>query len=141
MLMERAGAGLSRETVDAVGAHHQVVRPAQDLERRGLFAVVDRDSRLLASIPKDREQPAAADRGECMTTGCEDVTSIVDVDVVPDRKVLGQPFEESAVGLLDADQRLVGENDAEPERVVRRISLPDLDPMIRIEELDQGRQV
>jgi hypothetical protein len=61
------------------------------------------------------------------------------VDVIPDGKV---PFEspvEGGVGLLYASQRLVREDDTEPKGVVGGIPLPNLDPVIWVEELDEGR--
>jgi hypothetical protein len=65
----------------------------------------------------------------------------VHVDVIPDRKVLSEPLIESSVGLLDAAKRLIREDDAEPERIVDSVPLPDLDPVVWVEEFDQGGQV
>jgi hypothetical protein len=63
------------------------------------------------------------------------------IDVVPDGKVLREALEESGVGMLDAAERLVGKDDPEPESVVRSISLPDLDLVVGVQQLDQRRQV
>jgi len=65
----------------------------------------------------------------------------VHVDVVPDREVFREPLVESRVGMLDAAERLVGEDDPEPKRVVSRVSLPDLDLVPGIQQLDQRRKV
>jgi hypothetical protein len=65
----------------------------------------------------------------------------VHIDVIPDRKVPCEPLVESGVGLLNPAKSLVREDDTEPEGIVGRISLPDLDPVVRVEELDQGGQV
>jgi len=65
----------------------------------------------------------------------------VHVDVVPGRKVFGEPLIESGVGLLDASESLVGKDDTEPKCVVSGVSLPDLDLMLRVQQLDQRRQV
>ena len=66
---------------------------------------------------------------------------IVHVDVVPGCKVLREPLVETGVGVLDAAERLVGEDNAEPESVVGGVSLPDLDLIVGVQELDQSRQV
>jgi hypothetical protein len=65
----------------------------------------------------------------------------VHVDVIPDRKVPCKPSIEIRVGLLDAAEGLVGEDDAESKGVLGRVLLPDLDAVVRVEELDQGCQV
>jgi hypothetical protein len=65
----------------------------------------------------------------------------VHVDVIPGRKVLGKPLVESRVGVLDASKSLVGKDDTEPKRVVSCVSLPDLDLVLRVQQLDQRRQV
>jgi len=43
--------------------------------------------------------------------------------------------------VLDADQRLVREHNTKPKRVVHRISLPDLDPVVWVEELYERREI
>ena len=43
--------------------------------------------------------------------------------------------------MLDAAERLVGKDDAEPKSVVCSISLPDLDLVVWVQKLDQRRQV
>jgi hypothetical protein len=83
----------------------------------------------------------AADRGEAMPAGREHLSVEVHVDVIPDRKVPCEPLVESGVGLFNAAKRLVREDDTEPEGVVGRVPLPDVDPVARVEELDQGGQI
>jgi hypothetical protein len=61
---------------------------------------------------------------------------VVHVDVVPDRKVFREPFVEARVGVLDAAECLVGKDDPEPKCVVRGISLPDLDLVLRVQQLE-----
>jgi hypothetical protein len=65
----------------------------------------------------------------------------VHVDVVPGGKVFGELLIESSVGVLDAAESFVGKDDTEPKRVVRGVPLPDLDLVLRVQELDQRRQV
>ena len=43
--------------------------------------------------------------------------------------------------VLDADQGLVREHNTKPKRVVHSISLPDLDPVVWVEELYERRQI
>ncbi|HEX9099810.1 MAG TPA: hypothetical protein VF956_10025 [Candidatus Dormibacteraeota bacterium] len=59
------------------------------------------------------------------------------IDVVPDRKVLRESLIESGVGILDAAERLVGKDDPEPEGLVSGISLPDLDLVVWVQQLDE----
>jgi hypothetical protein len=102
---------------------------------------VDGDAELLAPLPQDREQPLPADGGEAMPSRGEDVAVVVDVDVVPGRKVSREPLIESGVGMLDATESLVGKDDTEPKRVVSGVSFPDLDLVLGVQQLDQRRQV
>ena len=48
----------------------------------------------------------------------------VDVDVVPARELALHPAVDRGVGMLDAAERLIGENDAESESVVGCVALP-----------------
>ena len=66
---------------------------------------------------------------------------VMHVDVVPGRKILGEPLLERGVGVLDASEGLVRKDDTKPKGVVGGISLPDLDFVLRVEQLDQRRQV
>jgi hypothetical protein len=102
---------------------------------------MDIHAELLAPRTQDRQQSLAADRGEAMSARCEDLAVEVHVDVIPDRKVPSEPFVEGGVSLFYATQRLVGEDDTEPEGVVGSVPLPDLDLVLRVEELYQGREV
>ena len=43
--------------------------------------------------------------------------------------------------MLDASERLVGKDDPEPKRVVRGVPLPYLDLVLRVQQLDQRREV
>jgi hypothetical protein len=61
----------------------------------------------------------------------DDPPADVDVDVVPARELALHRAVDLRVGVLDAAERLVGEDDAEAERVVRRVALPDSDLVAR----------
>src|SRR6266446_6613571 len=139
--LEHISASVSGQAVDAVGADHQVIRAAQLLEGRGHRAVMDGDSKLLASLTEDREQPLPADGGKPMTARGEDLPVEMHVDVVPDRKILREALVKGGVSMLDAAERLVGKDDPEPESVVCGISLPNLDMVFGVQQLDQRRQI
>src|SRR5437660_10697179 len=103
--------------------------------------MVDVDAELLASLSQDPQQALPADRCKAMAARGEDLPPVVDVDVIPYREVFREPFIESRIGVFDASERLVGKNHPETEGVVRGISLPDLDLVLWVQELDQRRQV
>ena len=63
------------------------------------------------------------------------------VDVIPDRKVLGELVVEGGVSVFYAAQRLVRKDDTKTEGVVGSVPLPDLDLVARVEELYQRRKV
>ena len=66
---------------------------------------------------------------------------VVHVDVVPAGEAARHPFVDHRVGVLDAAERLVGEDDAEAVRVVGRVALPDRDLAARVELLGQSGEV
>jgi hypothetical protein len=102
---------------------------------------VEHHAGLFAFGAEDRQQPVAANGGETMSTRCEHLASVMHVNVVPDRKIPGELLKEARVGLLNAAEGLVREDDTESEGVVWGIPFPDLDQVARVEELDQRRQV
>src|SRR5438132_1540260 len=139
--LEYIGARVSGQAVDAVGRDDEVACGAQPLEWRSRLAVVDGHARLFASLAQDCEQPLPADCRKRVPSRGEDPAAVVNVDVVPDRKVFGEPLVESRVRVFDSSERLVREHDPEPERVVCCIPFPDLDPGAPVQKLDQCRQV
>ena len=64
-----------------------------------------------------------------------------DVDVRPPREGALHGGEQDGVGLLDAAEGLVGEDDAEAEGVVGGVAFPDDDLAARVELLGQRGQV
>jgi hypothetical protein len=68
---------------------------------------VDGHAELLAPGAQDRQQSLAADRGESVPTRSQNLPVVVDVDVIPNRKVLRQALKESCICLFDAAERLV----------------------------------
>ena len=105
------------------------------------LAIVDGDAGLSTPVAQDREQPLPADGGETMPSRGKDLPVVMHVDVVPGREILGEPFIEIGVGMLDASERFVGKDDPKPKGVIGGVSLPDLDLVLRVQQLDQGRQV
>src|SRR5579864_3171599 len=102
---------------------------------------MDGDSEFLTPLAQDGKQPLPADGGECVPPGGQDLATVMNVDVVPDREIPGEPLEESGVGVLDTSERLVRKHDPESERLVRVVAFPYLDLVAGVKELDQGRQV
>src|SRR5258708_39583608 len=96
---------------------------------------------LLAPFAQDREQALPADGGKPVTSRRDDVPVVVHIDVIPRRKVFGESLIEGGVRVLDASECLVGKDDPEPKRVVRGVALPDLDLVLRVQQLDQRREL
>ncbi len=132
---------LPGEAVGPVGRDHEVVRLAELVERRRELPVVDVHPEFLAPLAQDGQQALAADRGKAVPAGRDHVAAVVDVDVVPDREIPRELLVERGVRLLDSPQSFVREHDPEAECVVGRVALPDLDPVVWVEELHERRQI
>jgi hypothetical protein len=132
---------LPGEAVGPIGRDHEVVKLAELVEGRRELPVVDADPEFLAPLAQDGQKPLAADRGEAVPAGRDHVSAVVDVDVVPDREIPREPLVERGVRLLDSTQSFVREHNTKPKRVVGSISLPDLDPVVGVEELYERRQI
>ena len=65
----------------------------------------------------------------------------MDVDVVPSRELARHRLVDRRVGMLDAAERLIGEDHAEPEGVVVGVALPHRDLVARVELLGERREV
>lgn len=90
---------------------------------------------------QDLQEAAAAERGEAVTAGGLGVAAVDDVDVVPPDELLLERAVDRGVGVFDAAERLVGEDDAEAEGVVGGVALPEGDLALRAEPLEQRRGV
>lgn len=87
---------------------------------------------------EDFEEPAAAERGEAVAARGVAGAAVHDVDVVPAHELRLERGVDDGVGVLDAAERLVGEDDAEAEGVVGGVALPDRDVAARVEPLEEG---
>ena len=86
-----------------------------------------RDAELGAALLEHLEQAAPAHGGEPVAAAGDDLAAVVHVDVVPARELALHLPVDAGVGVLDAAERLVGEDDTEAEGVIGRIALPDCD--------------
>ena len=69
------------------------------------------------------------------------MTVVMDVDVVPARELAGHGLVDRRIRMFDAAERLVGEDDSEPERVVVGVALPHRDLVARVELPRERREV
>ena len=113
--------------VGAVGRDHQVVALAKFPGVRGQRGEVHGHPELRAALLEDLQQPLPAHRGEAVPAAGVHLAAEVHVDVVPAGELALHRRVDAAVGVLDAAERLVREHDAEAERVVGRVPLPDGD--------------
>lgn len=126
--------------VHPVRRDDQVVIGLQDRRVRAPRAVVHGDPEFRAAALEHAQQLPPADRGEPVPARGGHGPAVVHVDVVPARHPLRHRGEHGGVRLLDPTEGLVGEHDAEAERVVRGVLLPHRD-VVRAELRQQGGQV
>ena len=139
--LELVGVLGAHERVDAVRRDHEVVVAGQLLDIRGGRAEPDVDPEVRAPTLEDLEQPLAAQRREAVAAAGDDLTPVVHVDVVPARELLLHLVVDDRVGVGDAAERLVGEDDTEAERVVGSVALPHGDLVIGPELLGESGEV
>src|SRR5215469_7454865 len=77
-----------------------------------------------AALLQNLEQPPPSHRREPMPAAGDDLTAVVDVDVVPTGELALHLTVDAGIGVLDAAQGFVGEHHPEAERVIRRVPLP-----------------
>lgn len=83
----------------------------------------------------------ATECGEAVAAGGLGVAAVDDVDVVPADELALECGVDGGVGVLDAAEGLVGEDDTEAEGVVGGVALPEGDLALRAEPLEQCRGV
>lgn len=138
---EGVGVGGTGEAVHAVGGDHQVVGGGQLGGGWRLGAEAEAYAEGVAAVVQDPQQSASAQRGEAVAAGRLGDAAVDDVDVVPAyERVLEGPVHDG-VGVFDAAEGLVGEDDTEAEGVLGGVALPDGDLAGRVEPLEQGRGV
>ncbi|GDY40903.1 hypothetical protein SANT12839_017850 [Streptomyces antimycoticus] len=99
------------------------------------------DAEVAAALLEQAEQFLAAHGGEALAADGVALAPVVDVDVGPAGEAPGHGLRDGGVGVLDAAERLVGEDDAEAERVVGGVAFPDGDLVGGVELFHQGREV
>jgi hypothetical protein len=134
---ERGLVAAADRAVDAVGADDEI--GVQDVGCLGAEAQVHAE--LRGPALQDVEQQLAAERGEAVAPGGQHLAAVVHVDLAPAREPARDLRERGRVGRFDRVERLVGEDDAEAEGVVRRVALVDAHVVRRVELLDQEREV
>ena len=96
-----------------------------ELARAGLGAEVQLHAERGGALLEHVEQRAAAQRREAVAAGGDHLAPVVDVDLGPAGELRRDRGERLGIGGLDALERLVGEDDAEAERVVGGVALVD----------------
>ncbi|GAA3214391.1 hypothetical protein GCM10020256_15190 [Streptomyces thermocoprophilus] len=109
---------LAGEAVDAVGGDDQVVRGGQRVRVRCLGAEAEVHAEVAAAVVEDPQEASAAEGGEAVAAGGVPCAAVDDVDVVPADELPPHRLVHHRVGVLDAAEGLVGEDDTETERVV-----------------------
>ncbi len=102
---------------------------------------MDLDPQVGAALLEDLEQSLAAERREAVAPAGDDLALEVDVDVVPARELPLHLVVDDGVGVGDAPERLVREDDAEAERVVGGVALPHADLVVGAELLGESGEV
>ncbi|GAA3156755.1 hypothetical protein GCM10017687_88430 [Streptomyces echinatus] len=135
---ERVGVGLARGAVHAVGGYDQVVALRETAGVRRLGGEPQLHAQGTAAVLQDAQQPVAAQRGETVAAGAVTGSPVPYVDVVPADEVTLKGLVHDGVGVLDAAERLVGEDHAEAEGHVGGVALPDGDLPRGVESFEQG---
>lgn len=135
---EDVGVGPAGHAVDPVGGDDQVVVGGQLGGGRGFGAEAEVDAEAGAALVQDLQQPAAAEGGEAVAAGGVDAAAVDDVDGVPADELTAEGTVDLGVGVLDAAEGLVGEDDAEAEGVVGGVALVNGDRAGGVEPLEEG---
>ena len=138
--LEIDGAGGADRARGAVGGDDQV-GPAELIERWRLGLEQDLDPELGRSPLQDRQQLAAAERREAMSSRSRSRAAVMDVDVGPVGEPVGDRAIAERIGVLEHGQRLIGEDDPEAERVLRPVALEHRDLAVGVDPAHQNREV
>jgi len=134
------GVATPDDAVDAVGGQHEVgVGPGAEVAH--LRPEPERHAELDAPTLEDVEQELARKAREAVAGGGQRLAPVVDGDVVPVGEVPRDLRVRLVVGLGEGVEGRVGEDHAEPERVVGPVALNDEDVVGRIGLLHEQREV
>lgn len=128
-------------TAHPVGGDHQIVGGGQFVRGRRGLTEAQIDTECAAALVQHREQPTPFEGGEAVAAGGEGASAVQDLDVVPPHELGAQGGVHLRVGVLDPAQRLVGEDDAEAERLVRAPTFVEGDLAVRVQAFEQRRRV
>lgn len=110
--------------VDAVGGDDEIVGGGEFGGGWGFGAEAEVYAEGCASLVEDFEESAAAECGESVSAGGEGVAAVDDVDGVPADELVLECAVDGGIGVFDAAEGFVGEDDAEAEGVVRGVAFP-----------------
>ncbi len=138
---EAGGVGGADRGVQPVGGDDEVVVGGERAHVRGGGAEPHLHAQLPAARLQDLQQPLARHRREAVPAAGDHLAAVVHVDVVPAGELRLHRAVHRRVGVLDAAERLVGEDDSEAEGVVGGVAFPDGDLVVRAELLGEGGEV
>src|SRR5258708_19892146 len=116
--------GFAHNAIDTVGGNQQII--AIKLGKVVyLVAEFQCDPKLEAAALQDIQQALARNAGNYMTCATYFLAAIVDIDVIPDHKVVGDLLVRFIIGSLERGQRPVGKYDAPAVGNIYRVALDD----------------
>jgi len=95
------------------------------------------DAEFLAALRQEHQEFRPREAAESVARRSDDLSVVVNVDVVPVGEVAGEALVGWRIGLGECIQSLIGEHHAEPECVVRPVALDDRDLVRRVGLLHQ----
>ena len=135
---EVTGVGLAGGAVHPVGGDDQVVAGRELCGGRRLGPEAEPYPEGRAALVQDPQERTAAQCGEAVAARGQGGAPVHDVDGVPaDERVAERPVHDG-VGVLDAAERLVGEDHTEAEGVVGGVALPYGDLAAGVQPLQEG---
>ena len=93
------------------------------------------------ALLQQHEEPPAPDAAEAVAAGDRPLSPVVDGDIVPVSEMRADRLGAFRVVPPEVVERLVGEDHAPPEGVVRAVALEDGDLIRRIAELHADREI
>ncbi|CAM5595952.1 hypothetical protein SGLAM104S_07864 [Streptomyces glaucescens] len=134
---EDMGVRLAGGAVHSVGRDDQVVGLPEPGRVRRLRLEAQLHTEGAAAFVQDLQEALPAEGGEAVAAGGVAGAPVGDVDVVPADEVPLEGLEDERVGVFDAAEGLVGEDDAEAEGVGGGVAFPHGDGAPGIEAFEQ----